>query len=257
MFRLSSLLALPVIALLAIAPVSSQAAGVFVYLTDEPGNFADCDPGGAPGDGVINYDVSTATGACNFGALPGLALTFTAEYGAGPAAGGSGATGVLYHISFTSFTLSNGSDELIGPGDVGFGYYGAFAFPGGAKWTETTLTGTAFDVPAAAGNVPGVNIQFIGGGGIDYDGVSWVDADIQAAGAFATSNLAGDIIAPGGGLFANLFFTVPSGDGFFLPGSFDVEVIDPTVVPAPAAIWLLGSGLALLAGRHRRRLKTA
>ena len=52
----------------------------------------------------------------------------------------------------------------------------------------------------------------------------------------------------------------PAGDGFHMPGSFDLVVLgpgytwnpSPTAVPLPAGGWLLGTGIAALAARRRR-----
>lgn len=236
-------------------------------LFGSPGfSYCDKSPGAAPSDGVIHFDSATADGYCAFGTgIPGLSASFDVLYGPGPPTGVSGIGGALYHITFTNFTLTNTSTEAFGPGDFSFRFTAGSPanFPDGvAKSLGVILAGTADD---NAGD-GAVNVKLRGGGGIDTGGAATL-LEVVTAGPVAVGGSIGfseSLLSSttfgiqGGSLVANLYITAPPGDGFHLPGSFDVVVLggdytwNPTVVPLPAGGWLLGTGIAVLAARRRR-----
>lgn len=264
---LARLLAVPVLGLAA-APafaITDIWDSDALYFANPQFSYCDQSPGAAPNDGVVHYDSATAQAPCRlWGAgSPGLSATFDVLYGAGAPPAVSGIGGALYHITFTNFTLTNVSGQA-GDFVVRFTVNSPGSFPAGVTKTNgVILAGDAID---NAGD-GAVNIDFIAGGGIDTAGAG-VSMSLTAAGATPTGTLAffssklsaATFGINGNSLTASLYVTAPAGDGFHMPGSFDLVVLGPgytwnptpTAVPLPAGGLLLGTAVAALAARRRR-----
>lgn len=235
-------------------------AGV-LYLSDDAAlyngmpMFSWCDPGGAPGDGIINYDSATASDFCATEG-GGLAASFQVQYGVGLPAGISGVTGAASYITFTNAIVDNLDARTR---TDGYYFVSPILLNGPGLATGTVLAGTVDDIDGNGS----VSAEISGTAGIDYGGAnSIVNAVIGGPTAafgsipFFGANISGPapFEAVNSVLVASLYFTLDPGEGFTLPGSLDVIALNegatwnPTVVPLPGAIWLMGTGIGMLLG---------
>ena len=253
----------------AITSVFGLADGAGLVYGTPAFQLCDTSPTAAADDGKIHYDSLTANGVCGGTSLPGYHLTFDVEYGAGGPAAVSGISGALYHITVTGLSFTNTSGQNAGPGDNGFVFSAGSPanFPDGvAKHIGVIFSGTADD---NAGDST-VNEHFIVGGGIDVGGAS-SNIVLDVVGAvpapsgslpFSSALLSSSTYGiQGSYLYAAFYFNANNGDGFTLPGSFDLVVLGDNYtwspvaapVPLPASAWLMLSGLGGVGVLSRRR----
>lgn len=227
--------------------------------------FSWCDPGGVPGDGIINYNSATASDFCATEG-GGLAVSFQLQYGLGMPSGISGVTEAGSYITFTDVIVDNLDTRTR---TDGYYFVSPILLNGPNLSTGTVLSGTVEDIDGNGS----VSAEISGTAGIDYGGSnSIVNAVISGPTAafgnipFFGANASGPapFQAVDSVLVASLYFTLDPGEGFRLPGSLDVIALNegatwnPTVVPLPGAIWLMGTGMGMLLGsgwRRKRKLQ--
>ncbi len=188
--------------------------------------------------------------------------------------GGSGVSGVL-RLTYGAATDATYPEAFVVTGisgsfsDAGLGSFavtGALPLAVTAPEPANLLAPASFSAFDVASGLPDEN-----GGALHYDNLYWPGGSVQTAtdypphgGAF---DIYGLLFGIGDGKVVNLWSNGIFGDG---PPSYGVAVVThetaldyvsgvtlsavPVPVPLPAALWLLGGGLAGLAALSRRRV---